>query len=404
MENTLSTLKVRLFGKEEITYGEKSVLSGKNTLTKGTKLLLILLYAGEKGITRAKLLEDLYGREERLDTANNLRVLIHRLKKSFTEAGLPDYEYIIKKSGVYKWNSPMQVQIDALEMEEMIQTAREKSGAEKISNLEKACRMYTGNFMQSLSGDEWVIYEAMKYKKMYTDALRQVCQWKMEHDEYETVIELCGGASELYPYDEWQSFTIESYIAMGKYKEAFLEYDHTVNLLVEELGVEPSEKMLDQFRRISAHVSGHPSRIEDIQRKLQEKSREKGAFFCSLPGFQDVYRVSSRWMERTGQSVFLLVCTLTDYQGLPLEKSEKRELMSRVLYEAIKNSLRRSDSFTKYNQVQYLVMLMGTNEEDCQIVIDRITRCFSVNHPSWEKSLQCNVASVLNEELFDDYI
>ena len=30
MENTLSTLKVRLFGKEEVTYGEKSVLSGKN--------------------------------------------------------------------------------------------------------------------------------------------------------------------------------------------------------------------------------------------------------------------------------------------------------------------------------------------------------------------------------------
>lgn len=404
MENTLSTLKVRLFGKEEITYGEKSVFSGKNTLTKGTKLFLILLYAGEKGITRAKLLEDLYGREEQLDMANNLRVLMHRLKKGLMDAGLPDHEYIVKKNGVYRLDSPMEVQIDAARMECLMQEARTAAEEERILKLEEACRIYTGNFMQSFSGDEWVIYESMKYKKMYTDALEKVCQWKMSRGEYETVVELCGLASETYPYDEWQSFIIESYIAMGKYKEAFLKYDQTVNLLVEDLGVEPSEKMLDQFQRISEHVSGFPSRIGEIQRKLQEKTREKGAFFCSLPGFRDVYRLSCRWMERTGQSVVLLVCTLTDHQGLPLEKSEKRELMSQALYEAIKNSLRRSDSFTKYNQVQYLVMLMGTNEEDCQIVIDRIAKRFSVNHPSWEKSLQCNVASVLNEEQFEKFV
>ena len=106
-----------------------------------------------------------------------------------------------------------------------------------------------------------------------------------------------------------------------------------------------------------------------------------------------------RCMERSGQSVFLLVCTLIDGKGRPLDSGDRLEQLSDALYGAIKNSLRRSDSFTKYNQAQYLVMLVGTNEEDCQIVINRITRNFAKNHKSWEQYLDCGVSSLFD---YDD--
>ena len=90
MDRNLPVLRVRLFGKEKITYGDTPILYGRNSITKAMKLLLILLYCGKEGITRNKLLEDLYGREELSDAANNLRVTIHRLKKMLYDAGLPE--------------------------------------------------------------------------------------------------------------------------------------------------------------------------------------------------------------------------------------------------------------------------------------------------------------------------
>ena len=103
MEKQFPVLQVRMFGKEKITYGGTPILCGRNTITKAVKLMLILLYNGEEGITRNRLLEDLYGREELADAANNLRVTSHRLKKLLVEAGLPDHEYIVIRGGVYYW-------------------------------------------------------------------------------------------------------------------------------------------------------------------------------------------------------------------------------------------------------------------------------------------------------------
>ncbi len=34
--------------------------------------------------------------------------------------------------------------------------------------------------------------------------------------------------------------------------------------------------------------------------------------------------------------------------------------------------LREGDTFTRYNQSQYLIMLVGTNKENCEIVYQRI--------------------------------
>ena len=86
MSDHLPVLKVRLFGGFSASYGEIPVSFGRNTTTKAMKLLQILLYHGDTGISRDKLLDELYGREELADAANNLRVTAHRLKKIIVDA------------------------------------------------------------------------------------------------------------------------------------------------------------------------------------------------------------------------------------------------------------------------------------------------------------------------------
>lgn len=403
MSETNPVLQVQMLGVFSVKYGDKPLSLGRNTATKAMKLLQILLYRLDNGIAREELIECLYGREEISDASNNLRVTVHRLKKLLIDAGLPEYDYIAIKKGIYKWESPMEVSVDALDMMGLMEKANLESDEEKrIELMKEACHMYGGDFLSNMSGEEWVIVEALRYKNLYSDALRTVCQWEIEHEEYKSALELCTPACEMYPFDEWQTVKIDCYIAMHKYKDALREYEETARMLVDELGISPTPKMMEQFKIMSKRISNRPQEIEEIKDELQEESWERGAFFCTVPGFRDAYRVMCRCMERNGQSVFLLVCSLVDHMGRPMETSAKLEQMSDQLFLAIKNSLRRCDSFTKYNASQYLVMLMGTNEENCQIVTDRILKTFTKEHKSWADHLNCNVSSLFDYPLDDE--
>ena len=399
MEKKLPLLYVRLFGKEKITYGDTPILCSRNSITKAMKLLLILLYSGSAGITRNRLMEDLYGREELSDASNNLRVTIHRLKKMLVEAGLPEHEYIVSSNGIFYWDSPMETVVDVDVFKKLITHADyEKNPKNKLELLKQACRMYGGEFLIKLSGDEWVLMESVQCKKLYTHALSQVCELLMEQKEYEETLKMVEPACEMYPFDEWQTIKIDCYIAMNRYKDALKEYERTTKLFIEELGVTPSERMMVQFQILSEHISNRPQVIGEIKAGLCEVADQRGALFCTFPGFRDAYRMIRRGMERNGQSVFLVLCTLVDSKGRPMEVSEKLDEMADVLQNAIRDSLRRCDSFTKYNRSQFLIMLVGTNEENCQIAIDRVINCFVKDHKSWRYHIEYSVSSLLDME------
>ena len=397
MNDQKSILCARMLGKEEITYEGESIFGSKNCTTKAVRLLLILLYNGEEGITRSRLLEELYGREEMADAANNLRVTVHRLKKILAEANLPAFEYIVLKNGIYKWNSPMKTVVDALEFQKRVAEADHEADEDKKAEiLKEALQLYQGEFLPLLSSDEWVVIESIRLKELYSKSLQWLCSYLKKCKEYEEILQLVEPACRIYPLDEWQSVKIDCYIERNLYEDALQEYEKTVKLLSEELGVAPSEKMMNQFRTMSERISSRPRLIGEIKGSLQEEGEERGAFYCTAPSFRDAYRMMQRSMERNGQSVYLMLCTITDGKGHCMRESEKLEHMSETLHQSIKKSLRRCDTFTRYNSAQFLIMLTGINEENCNIVADRITDEFSIEHKSWSKRLECCVTSLYN--------
>ena len=68
-----------------------------------------------------------------------------------------------------------------------------------------------------------------------------------------------------------------------------------------------------------------------------------------------------------------------------MENKEKLAAMTDELYDAVKHCLRRGDSFTKYSPTQFLILLVGTNQENCSMIFDRISRYFAREHKSWEQ-------------------
>lgn len=115
--------------------------------------------------------------------------------------------------------------------------------------------------------------------------------------------------------------------------------------------------------------------IEDIKYRLREKESIEGAYYCTYPSFVDVYHVFGRMMERTGMSVFLMLCTL-DFINIETD-DENQKYYSELLRESIQKAVRKGDFYTRYNIQQYLVMLIGITQENCTLVSKRINKEFN---------------------------
>lgn len=343
----LPLLKVHMMGSFFLEYGDQPISFRKTMATKSMRLLQIFLYNKDNGISRGRLLESTYGREDVADAANSLRVGVHRLKRSLVEAGLPQFEYIYTQKGVYHWTSPMPVEVDAIDIKnKILEAGKETDEKARMDQMIEALELYTGEFLADFGEEEWVQAERAQLKKVYSDALKEVSEYLLKNEEF----------------DELQ-------------------------------------KLVEQYRYLGSRMGSRHRVIEEVQADLQESPGEKGgAFFCSLAGFRDCYRLVYRMSELNGQMPWLMLCTITDGKGYPAKGGPRLDRMSEKLLEVMKRSLRHSDFFAKYSPSQYVILLQGGNQRGCELVYKRISERFSEEKKGWAKNLKYSALPAIQTE------
>lgn len=158
-----------MLGGFSLVYGKKPLPNNYSGTSKMMQLFQILLYAGREGIPRAELIERLYGREELEDAGATLRVNIYRLRKYIQKLNcFENTDCIWFQEGLYRWNYcavPLERDTDRFRLtaEEALQ---ETDPDKKAELLKEACRMYRGEFLPELAGEEWVAIESCKYQKL----------------------------------------------------------------------------------------------------------------------------------------------------------------------------------------------------------------------------------------------
>ena len=83
-------------------------------------------------------------------------------------------------------------------------------------------------------------------------------------------------------------------------------------------------------------------------------------------------------MERSGQSVYMMLLNIVDYEGKRITNAAKLETRAKLLQEAIALTLRQGDTFCKYSASQFLLLLVGTNKESCKTVYRRLLNKFKL--------------------------
>jgi len=117
--------------------------------------------------------------------------------------------------------------------------------------------------------------------------------------------------------------------------------------------------------------------LEEVQTNLSEMAEDvQGGYVCNYPVFRGIYRTLSRMVERTGLSVYLVMCTIVDSKGNPMRKGPILDRLTPRLKEAIIHSTRHSDIINQYADGQYLILLTNTSLENCEVVQRRIRERF----------------------------
>ncbi|MDO4581497.1 MAG: BTAD domain-containing putative transcriptional regulator [Bacillota bacterium] len=375
----LETIRVSMFGGFTISTEDGAQAIEQNRNNKAMYLLQYLLVNREKGATRDSLIELLYEEEDIDNPGNALKIIIHRMRKLLANAGLPDYDYICYRRGVYFWNNEIPTVIDTEEFEKAFQQA---SGPDidddaRIAGYTRAVELYKGDFLPRMAIESWVSILAVRYQKMYIQAINELYRLLSERKDYQTLLAICNRAAKIDLYNEdVQVLRISCLFELKRFKEALAAYDAVTSMFFNELNVSPGEKMIALYKKMREAAQFPWAILDDIKSDLQEAGDESGAFYCNYLTFIDSYRFVMRIIERTGQSVFLMSVTVTDAAGVALTAGPRMQEVVDGLHEAIRLALRRGDLYTRYSASQFLTLLIGISQENCDIVSQRIDKVF----------------------------
>ena len=378
------TLQVNMFGGLAINYEGKNISVGKNRTAKYVQLLEIVWLSGEAGIQKEQLTNILYDREEQSNLSNSFNNLIYQLHKQIKQSGLPDYDYVVNKDGIFFTDDAVELDSDVLRFISNIEKARATEDEEEaISFYRAAFDEYKSEVLPELATQEWLIIKSVQYQKMYAEAVVALGSYYEKKKDYDTMHRIYKKAAELYPDDEWQIGEINALIGMELFKEAYAVYDETVRYYTDELGVTPSTDLLECYDKMSRQITNTPGKILQIRDGILEHrgavaGDDEGAYDCSFPSFIDAYHILSRNMERSGQSVYMMLLNIVDYEGKRITNVAKLETRAKLLQEAITLTLRQGDTFCKYSASQFLLLLVGTNKESCKTVYRRLLNKFKL--------------------------
>jgi len=384
-------LKVSMLGRFEISYDGHPVLLSKFKASKAQELFQILMLHVDTGIPKNKIQQSLYAWDEGNDRNDSMNSLLYRLKQHLNGTGIVHDEYVTIKNGICKWTEDLPVEVDTIRFEQLVTEAQDADNERKLSLLMEAFSLYQGEVLAGLPGKSWIIEERLRVKKIFEICVRQLGHLLEIQKDYEKGFMVYTRAAELYPFDEWQIRQIDMLQAMERYEDAYRLYERTVQKYFDDLGLPPSQKMLDKIQSMSTNIRNKETELQDIKRGLESGIPERGAYYCTYPSFVDTYRFISRTVERSGQAVFFMVCSVR-YLDPSGRKSPKAGDM---LLKAIESSLRKGDIFSRYSNNQYLILLAGTQNENCEMIFERIRKAFKRLNRNTNCDLEYNVSELV---------
>jgi len=287
----LATLKVSLFGKFNIAYGEK------NTSIRARKvqeLFIYLLMFRNYPQPRESLSEVLWGDQPAVISKKNLRQTLWHLQSAFREFRSSTGLQLLIDDGWIHIRLPTDFWLDTAEFEQVFdlvnpKQARELS-AEDFEAMRSAVDLYRGDLLEGWYQD-WCIFERERFQMMNLMLLDKLVQYCEIHGEYDAG--LIYGWQILrhdHAYERAHRQIMRLYSMSGDRTQALHQYERCANALQDELGVEPSARTKQLYEQIQSDtfipplfaMEKHLPRLDEMPPAFEEMLNRLEQFSLTL--------------------------------------------------------------------------------------------------------------------------
>ena len=396
MKNQESVIYVNMLGGFSISIGDKAIVDQNNQAKKPWSLLEYLITFRGRDIPVEELIDLFWKDEGSNNPAGALKTLMFRVRKLLEPLGYPTQELIFQNRKAYGWTKHLTTVSDTDRFEDLcVQSeALELTFDQRLSLCMEAFTLYKGNFLPKSEWETWVVPIHTYYHTLYQKLVNRILNMLDEKKDYPTMIEVCQQAIAIDPYGEdGHYYLICALYQSGNQLMAMEHYQRVNDMFYNEFAITPSLRFKELYKLISDKKHGITMDLSNIREILLEGGTSKGAFCCEPSVFRDIYQLETRAIERTGDSIFLCLLTISNLKGELLKPAVQTRAMDE-LGESIRNSLRRGDIFSRYSVSQYLMLLPTATYENGENVLKRIIQNFKKEYSRKDLSITYSLQSV----------
>ena len=391
-------LHIQMLGSFTIEKNGQVIHDYNNHSRKMWVLLAYLFYFHEKKIPSSELFSTIWENDENTTSpANVLKVLLHRSRHMLDEIE-PDLgkQLILCSKGEYHLNPEITLHLDVTDFELKIQAAKStRNSQKKILLYQEATSLYKGDFLEKFATETWIVPLSAYYYNLYLELVQELIQLYDENKQYEALIQLCRKICAREKYQEsFYEYLIKALIHTEQYEEAIHVYQSFRKALNAEYGMPPSSHLQTLYRQARQGMHAELVDIQDIPRLMYENDSQKGALFCEIDIFKQIYQFTARGMERSNSILHLVLINLTDINDQILTK--------RSLATIIKNlrtflcaKLRSGDIISMCSPSQFILLLPNASFEDTHKVMKRLETAFYKQYPHTPAKLSYHIQPVL---------
>ena len=362
-------LKVRMLGGFTLEYKGKELVLDRNNVSKTTQLFqLLLLHTQDGGISKAALIDALYGRSDVENKNGSLNNTIFRLRKQ-----LHQYKWwnVYLGPGYRNFSRRMRLQAD-----DRISTSR-KIPKDQNGNLRQSMETLYRRIPPGYDGRGLGGSRKHRMSRYVFRLCRRTVPLPENRRKIRRTLPCCTQRS--------RNLSILRLADMGnRQPHRNVPLQRRPRCLQKNNQADVRRTRPVTIRRNARAIQTHGranltgsrrNRRHQVPPPRKRIHRRRLLLYCTYPSFVDVYHVFGRMMERTGMSVFLMLCTL-NFINIETD-DENQKYYSELLRESIQKAVRKGDFYTRYNIQQYLVMLIGITQENCTLVSKRINKEFN---------------------------
>ena len=376
-------VQLHILGEFDLRVDGAALAGSINHSAKLRNLLCYFILHRHRAIPQAELIETFYEDENQSNPAAALKMQVMRLRNLLAPMLPEGVASIIGRRGSYQWNPELPCWVDVHEFEGLCQDATREgaSGAEVIDLYRQAIALYRGDPVLEKDNYLWSRVLVSHCHSLYLSAVEHYAQLMYAAGQYAGIEETCLKAIGLDLTNEaLYIILIRALLKEKKFAEARAHYVNIVDALHRELGVRPSAELQQLYNLCTEEEMPWEQDLSVILAAMRDPLDKRLAFLCGFEQFKNIYQLEMRRALRSGGCLHVALLTVFGRNDKPLAAQANNTVMESVQQVIIQN-LRQSDVVARYSSCQFIIMLPNANEEDSNMVMNRIIKAYQAFNP-----------------------